>query len=220
MNFPVDEFLEIVREAVRPYPPAAMFDLRDRGFHAIWQQLAACVLSIRTRDEDSHPASLRLFALCPTPESLRDVDEDALAAAIAPTAYPVAKIPTLLLIGALAAENGGDLPESVEALTAIRGIGPKCAHLALGVARNVPMIAVDVHVHRIVNRWGYVAAPTPEKTLVELEKVLPREWRVEINALLVPFGKHICAARPKCPVCPLRDRCPKIGVGASADRRP
>ena len=93
------------------------------------------------------------------------------------------------------------------------GVGPKCAHLALGVATGAPYISVDVHVHRVTNRWGYVSAPTPEGTLRQLEDRLPEEHRVEINALLVPFGKHVCTGvRPRCSTCPVVEMCERVGV--------
>jgi endonuclease-3 len=77
----------------------------------------------------------------------------------------------------------------------------------------MPVISVDIHVHRVTNRWGYVHASTPEKTMVALERVLPERHRVEINRLLVPFGKHVCTGvRPKCSTCPVRDMCARVGV--------
>ena len=93
------------------------------------------------------------------------------------------------------------------------GIGPKCAHLALGVACGAPVISVDIHVHRVTNRWGYVETKTPEQTMEALQVVLPERYRVEINKLLVPFGKHICTAQsPRCSTCPLLGMCPQRGV--------
>jgi endonuclease-3 len=110
-------------------------------------------------------------------------------------------------------EFGGELPCDAEALLSFRGVGPKCAHLALGIACGLPLIGVDIHVHRVAKRWGYVSDATPEKTMAELDRKLPREYRVEINALLVPFGKHICTgARPKCSTCPLLAMCKQVGV--------
>jgi endonuclease-3 len=98
-------------------------------------------------------------------------------------------------------------------MTSYPGIGPKCAGLALGIACNEPRIGVDVHVHRVTNRWGYVSARTPEETMLALEQKLPQRYWVEINALLVPFGKHICTAqRPKCSTCAVLDFCQQVGV--------
>jgi endonuclease-3 len=98
-------------------------------------------------------------------------------------------------------------------LLSLHGVGPKCAHLVLGTACGRPYIGVDVHVHRVANRWGYVRAATPEKTMAALEEKLPQRYWVEINALLVPFGKHVCTGvAPKCSTCPLLDMCRQVGV--------
>ena len=93
------------------------------------------------------------------------------------------------------------------------GVGPKCAHLVLGIACGEPFISVDVHVHRVTNRWGYVKASTPEKTMAALGEKLPRRYWIEINRLLVPFGKHICTGNlPHCSTCPVLEMCQQVGV--------
>jgi endonuclease III len=210
----VADALGRVREAIRPFPKAAMFDLRDRGYGAVWQQLVACVLSIRTTDEVSGPLSIRLFERAPTPEALAAMSEDELATLIRSSSFAERKAPQILAVARAAVERGGDLEPTSEALTAFHGVGPKCAHLALGVARGLPYISVDVHVHRVTNRWGYVQTRDPLGTLAALEERLPKEFWVEINSLLVPFGKHVCTGvAPRCSTCPLNDVCPKIGVG-------
>ena len=101
----------------------------------------------------------------------------------------------------------------MEGLTTFRGVGPKIAALTLAVGFGRPAICVDIHVHRIVNRWGYVATTTPEATMAALAAQLPERYWIEINERLVPFGKHICtAARPKCSTCPLLAMCRQVGV--------
>jgi endonuclease-3 len=110
-------------------------------------------------------------------------------------------------------EHGGELPCDEQVLMSMKGVGPKCAHLALGIACNEPFLAVDIHVHRVTNRWGYVQAKTPEKTMIALEETLPRRYWVEINKLLVPFGKHICTGMsPHCSTCPVLSMCQQVGV--------
>jgi endonuclease III len=105
------------------------------------------------------------------------------------------------------------LPCDREVMLALPGVGPKCANLVLGIACGEARIGVDIHVHRVTNRWGYVQAPTPEKTMEQLEAKLPRRYWVEINRLLVPFGKHVCTGRlPKCSTCPVLDMCRQVGV--------
>ncbi|HEX4468097.1 MAG TPA: hypothetical protein VH080_01090 [Gemmatimonadaceae bacterium] len=110
-------------------------------------------------------------------------------------------------------DYGGTLPCDFELLTSFSGVGPKCANLALGIACGESRIGVDVHVWRITNRWGYISAPTPEQAMRALERKLPKKYWVEINRLLVPFGKHVCTGRlPKCSACPVLDMCKQVGV--------
>ena len=112
-------------------------------------------------------------------------------------------------------EFGGELPCDFEVMTSFRGVGPKCANLTLGIACGATEISVDVHVDRVTNRWGYVRTTSPEGTREALEERLPRKYWVEINRLLVPFGKHICTGRlPKCSVCPVLEYCRQLGVTA------
>src|SRR5262249_24926535 len=113
-------------------------------------------------------------------------------------------------------EFSGNLPCDRDVLLSFHGVGIKCAHLVLGIACNQPYISVDIHVHRVTNRWGYVATKTPEQTTAALEAKLPKRYWIEINRFLVPFGKHICTgALPKCSTCPLRSMCQQVGVTAN-----
>jgi endonuclease III len=110
-------------------------------------------------------------------------------------------------------EYGGELPCERDVLLSLHGVGPKCANLTLGIVCSLPLIGVDVHVHRVTNRWGYVSTRSPEKTMEALQEKLPCDYWVEINALLVPFGKHVCTgAVPKCSTCPLLEMCQQVGV--------
>ena len=212
--FDVDEAFRRLREAVAPFPKAEMFALRDAGYTGVFEQLVACVLSIRTLDEVSGPAALRLFALARTAEAVAALPTEAILDRIATVAFAPAKAAQIKGIARRAHEEfGGELPADFAVLTSLKGVGPKCANLTLGVSRGIPAIAVDVHVHRVANRWGVVAAPTPEATLAQLESWLPREYWVEINERLVPFGKWLCTGRaPKCSACPLLDMCAQVGV--------
>lgn len=213
--FDITDVLSRVREAVRPFPKAAMFELAERGFGSLFHQLVSCVLSIRTYDEVSLPASIALFERAPTAAALASLDEAEIDAVIRAVTFHEAKAGQVRAIARAAVDNGGDLPASYEFLTGLRGVGPKCANLALGIAKGEAVISVDIHVHRVTNRWGYVSAPTPELTLKALKDVLPAQHRIEINALLVPFGKHICTGRlPACSTCPVLGPCAQVGVGA------
>jgi endonuclease-3 len=196
-----------------------MFALAEEGYRGLFQQLVACILSIRSRDEVSLVAARRLFAAAPTPAALAALA--ALGASridglIRDTTFRTAKAEQIREIAQVTVERyGGELPCDDAVLGSFRGVGPKCAHLALGIACGTARISVDIHVHRVVNRWGYVRTRTPEETMAALEARLPPRYWIEINALLVPFGKHICTGRlPKCSTCPVLDMCRQVGVTA------
>ena len=193
---------------------AAMFELRDRGHGSLFEQLVACILSIRTRDEVSLPAALRLLAKAPTPEKMARLTPAAIDRLIHDVTFHEGKAHTIRGIAIRARDEfGGELPCDADALMSFKGVGPKCANLALGIACGQSRIAVDIHVHRVTNRWGYVREATPEKTMLALEAKLPRKYWIEINRLLVPFGKHVCTGRlPRCSECPVEDRCRQVGV--------
>jgi endonuclease-3 len=215
--FDIDVAMARIAAALRPYPKAAMFELADRGFRSPFQQLVACVISIRTRDEESLPISIRLLERAPTAAAIAALTPEEIDALIRPATFHERKARQIRAIAAQVVEgHGGELPCDDGVLRSFAGVGPKCANLALGIACGAPRISVDVHVDRVVNRWGYVRASSPEGTMRELERTLPERYRVPINALLVPFGKHVCTGiRPKCSICPVLDMCRQVGVTSS-----
>ena len=212
--FNIDAVLRRIRTAVRDVPNAAMFALAAEGYTSVFQQLVACVISIRTFDEVMIELARSLFKRAPTPQAMARLDPATIDALIGTSAFHEAKARQIHEIARrTVTEFDGTLPCDFETLTSFRGVGPKCANLALGIACGHSRIGVDVHVHRVTNRWGYVSAPTPERTMLALEKTLPKKYWVEINRLLVPFGKHICTGRlPKCSTCPVEEMCLQIGV--------
>jgi endonuclease-3 len=212
--FDIDEAMARLREAVRPYPPAALFQLADEGFSSTFEQLLACIISIRTMDETTLISSRRLFASARTPAELHALDPAEIDMLIHPSTFHEAKARQMAEIARIVLEeHGGDLPCDFETLTSFSGVGPKCANLVLGIACKVPRVSVDVHVHRITNRWGYVQSRSPEQTMIVLEEKLPQKYWIEINRLLVPFGKHICTGtRPRCSTCLLFEMCRQVDV--------
>jgi endonuclease-3 len=213
-EFDLNVVLARIEEAIRPYPKAAMFDLFERGYNSLFEQLISCIVSIRTLDETTIPVSLRLFERARTPEQLLALDIPTLTELLYGTTYPDQKAYTLHGIAErIVTEFGGELPATFDVLTSLKGVGPKCANLALGVATGQAAISVDIHVHRVVNRWGYVQTKQPEQTLKALETKVPREQWININRLLMPFGKHICTGTlPHCSTCPVLDWCEQVGV--------
>ena len=204
----------LIREAVAPYPKAAMFELAELGYATPFEQLIACIISIRTRDEDSLPIARRLLDKARTPAAMARLTPAEIDQLISPSTFHERKAVQIQAIARQVAEEyGGELPCDEELLLSFHGVGVKCAHLALGIACDQPYISVDIHVHRVTNRWGYVAAPTPEQTMLRLEQKLPRAYWVEINRLLVPFGKHICTGQmPRCSTCPVLEMCRQVDV--------
>jgi len=212
--FDIDRAVSKVREAVKPFPKAAMFELADDGFTSPFEQLIACLLSIRTLDEVSLVAARRLFAVARTPAGLGQLSVQEIDAYISAVTFHERKARQILVIATkIRDEFDGHLPLDPETVMGLPGVGPKCTNLALGIAAGLEAISVDIHVHRVTNRWGYVHEATPEQTMAALMAILPRAYWVEINALLVPFGKWICTGpRPKCTTCPLLAMCPQMGV--------
>lgn len=213
-DFDLDVVLSRIAEAIKPFPKAAMFDLAERGYGSVFEQLISCIISIRTLDETTLPVSLRLFEYARTPEQMVELSPDELIPLLFGTTYPDQKAATILGIARTVVDDyGGQLPADYDALTALRGVGPKCANLTLGVATGQAAISVDIHVHRVVNRWGYVQTKQPEQTLNVLEKLVPHEHWIDINRLLMPFGKHICTGPlPHCSTCPVLAWCEQVGV--------
>jgi endonuclease-3 len=212
--FNIHTVLRRIRLEIKQFADAAMFDLAAQGYASPFHQLVACIISVRTRDEVSLPTAIRLFEAAPTAEAISRMSTTKIASLIRPSSFYETKASNIReLARRVVEEYGGKLPCDFEVMTSFRGVGPKCANLTLGIACGASEISVDIHVHRVTNRWGYVRTSSPDATRRELEKHLPSQYRVEINRLLVPFGKHICTGRlPRCSVCPVLEYCRQVGV--------
>jgi endonuclease-3 len=212
--FDIHTVVRRIRKEVTQFADAAMFDLAAQGYGSAFHQLVACIISVRTMDEVSLPTALRLFAVAPDAAALSKLSVSEIAAIIRPSSFYETKAYNISdLARRVVSEYGGILPCDFKIMTSFRGVGPKCANLTLGIACGATEISVDIHVHRVTNRWGYVSTPMPEATRLALQERLPREYWVEINRLLVPFGKHVCTGRlPKCSTCPVLAFCRQVGV--------
>ena len=215
-RFDIDEVMTRIRTTIaeRGVADAALFALASEGYTSLFEQLVACVISIRTFDETMLVCARRLFARARTPATIAALSVRTIDSLIRQSAFHEAKAHQIRAIAQRTErEFGGALPCDFEVLTSFKGVGPKCANLALGIACGESRIGVDVHVWRVTNRWGYIAAPTPEQAMRALERKLPRPYWVEINRLLVPFGKHVCTGRlPHCSSCPVLEMCRQVGV--------
>lgn len=212
--FDIEEVMTRVRKATADLPKAALFELAEDGFDTPFEQLVACIISIRTRDEMTLQVARRLFGVARTAPDISTLSEREIDDLLGSTTFHQAKARQIRAIAQqVVDDHDGELPCDEDLMLSFSGVGPKCANLTLGIACGERRISVDIHVHRVTNRWGYVDAPNPERTLAALEQKLPADYWVEINRLLVPFGKHICTGRgPHCATCPVLTMCRQIGV--------
>jgi endonuclease III len=176
--------------------------------------LIGCLLSLRTKDETTGPAAARLFTLAGTAEAMLHLSVEQIAKAIYPVGFYRTKATTLLdICHTLVERSGGQVPDTMEGLLDLKGVGRKTANLVLTMGFQKPAICVDTHVHRISNRWRYVRTKTPEDTEFALRRKLPQAYWMLYNDLLVSFGQNICKPiSPLCGQCLLADSCPKSGV--------
>ncbi|MBI3329033.1 MAG: endonuclease III [Nitrospinae bacterium] len=176
--------------------------------------LIGCLLSLRTKDETTAPAAARLFALAGTPQAMLQLPLETIERAIYPVGFYHTKARTILdVCHTLVERHAGKVPDTMQELLALRGVGRKTANLVLALGFLTPAICVDTHVHRISNRWGYVRTKSPEKTEFALRRKLPKEYWLVYNDLLVAFGQNHCKPiSPLCSQCTISALCPKIGV--------
>jgi endonuclease III len=179
--------------------------------------LIACLLSLRTLDTTTGPAAARLFALAGAPAAMRRLTPRQIERAIYPVGFYRTKARVILgICRDLLDRFGGRVPDDLDALLTLGGVGRKTANLVVTVGFNKPGICVDTHVHRISNRWGYVKTRTPDETETALRAKLPHRYWIGYNDLLVTFGQNICTPlSPHCSTCPINILCPRIGVTSS-----
>ena len=176
--------------------------------------LVSCLLSSRTKDTVTLPASVRLFALATTPQKMLTFSLHELEKAIYPVGFYRQKaVHIKKLCSLLISDYSGIVPAKFAELTSLPGVGPKTANLVLGVGFGIPALCVDVHVHRICNRLGLVVTKTPQETEKALKVIVPSDYWIELNRLLVMWGQNVCVpVSPYCSRCVLQDVCPRKGV--------
>jgi len=179
--------------------------------------LIACILSLRTKDQTTKDASYRLFALAKDPDAMVGLPIHQVERAIYPVGFYRTKAKQIHgICERLLRFYGGRVPDTIQELLTFEGVGRKTANLVVTLGFKKPGICVDVHVHRISNRWGYVKTSTPEETEKALRKKLPKPYWIIFNDLLVPFGQHCCRpVSPFCSQCSVISFCRKIGVSHS-----
>ena len=177
--------------------------------------LIACLLSLRTQDATTREASERLFRVADTPEAMRRLPVARIARLIFPVGFYRTKARVIRAICRDLLERfGGRVPDDLDALLTLKGVGRKTANLVVTVGFDKPGICVDIHVHRISNRLGFVRTKAPDQTELALRAKLPRRYWIGYNDLLVAFGQNVCRPlSPHCSRCPVARWCRRVGVG-------
>ena len=209
----IHQAMAILPDAVKGWLTPAVTIVATQD-HDPFKVLISCILSLRTRDQTTADASMRLFGLADTPAKLSRLSAAEIEEAIYPVGFYRVKALQILEISRQLAElHGGRVPDDLDELLKFKGVGRKTANLVLTLGFGKAGICVDTHVHRICNRWGYISTKTPEQTEVALRKKLPPEYWIVINDLLVSFGQNQCTPiSPRCSSCPLYHLCDRVGV--------
>ncbi len=208
----IDAVLKILGQENKPFiEPIVTTISRDRTpFHV----LISCVLSLRTKDQTTREASHRLFAAANNPEDMASLPLQRLERLIYPVGFYRTKAKNIKeMCKVLTEEYHGKVPDEIDELLKLKGVGRKTANLVVTLGYQKPGICVDTHVHRITNRWGYVKTKNPHETEFALRKKLPEKYWLTVNDLLVTYGQNVCVPiSPKCSVCRIGEYCKKVGV--------
>lgn len=188
--------------------------LMAETYRSPFRVLISCILSLRTQDATTAKASHRLFAVADSPNAMLKLTAKKIERLIYPVGFYKTKAKNILDICATMIDQyGGEVPDEIDELLKLKGVGRKTANLVVTLGYHKPGICVDTHVHRISNRWGYVQTKTPEKTESALRAKLPKRYWIEYNDLLVSFGQHLCRPiSPLCSQCPVKQYCRRVGV--------
>ena len=202
----IDKIVNVIKNANLPQTD---FVKMMEEFHDPFKVLICCILSLRTNDKTTYPCSLRMLELGTKPADFLSLDAETLAKAIYPVGFYKNKAQQILdLSREIIEKYNGKVPCSIDELVKFKGVGRKTANLVMAKGFDKPAICVDVHVHRISNRLGWVKTKTPDETEMELRKLLPEKYWLDINTILVTFGQNICKPqRPYCDKCPIKKYC-------------
>lgn len=205
----IDEIVRLLQEAKQQ--KSDFVCLMD-SFNDPYLVLIACILSLRTNDKTTYPATLRMLELAKTPQEMMKVSEEDLSNAIYPVGFYANKARQIIQLSKEIVEKyNGKVPCNIDELCKFNGVGRKTANLVVARGFNKPAICVDVHVHRIFNRLGYVKTKNPEETEFALRKKLPQKYWIDINTLIVTHGQNVCKPqKPNCTGCPIEKYCAKL----------
>lgn len=203
---------KIVEKLIDAKQPRREFVQLMEEFKNPYLVLIACILSLRTNDLTTYPATLRMLEIGKEPKDFAYCDVEKLSKAIYPVGFYQNKARQIVELSKIIVEKlDNKVPDTIEDLIKFNGVGRKTANLVLAKGFGIPAICVDVHVHRICNRIGYVKTKNPEETEFALREKLPKKYWLDINTLLVTHGQNICKPiKPICEECPIKNYCKKL----------
>ncbi|MBI2082243.1 MAG: endonuclease III [Deltaproteobacteria bacterium] len=210
----LEKILHILRKEIKKWKVPVVGVIADEAIDRPFETLVSCLLSLRTKDAVTDEASRRLLGRASTPETILGLSSQEIEKLIYPVGFYRTKAKNLHKICQILMDQyDGRVPDSLEHLLALPGVGRKTANLVMTVGHDKYGICVDTHVHRISNIWGYVKTKTPEETEFALRKKLPKKYWKTYNDILVTFGQNLCVpVSPWCSRCPVESYCKKIGV--------
>lgn len=207
----IEKIIKTLKAANQPQSDfVKLMDTFHEKQYGAYLVLISCILSLRTNDKTTYPATLRMLELGKTPEEISKADVKELEKAIFPVGFYKNKAEQIIELSKILVEQyNSQVPNSIEELVKFKGVGRKTANLVIARGFNKPAICVDVHVHRIFNRLGYIKTKTPDESEIELRKKLPEKFWIDINTLLVTHGQNVCKPiKPLCGICPIKTLCP------------
>lgn len=212
-KFPIKEVINILEGESKKWdvPVVTLIALQNKNPFKV---LLSTIISLRTKDEVTIEASKRLYKILSKPSDIFNITSEDIEKAIYPCGFYKRKaIQIVNLCERLVNEFDGKVPDSLDTLLTFDGVGRKTANLVLSEGFSIPAMCVDVHVHRISNRLGYIRTKNPDETEFKLREVLPKEYWIRYNSLMVAFGQSICRpVSPYCSRCPILNYCNRVNV--------
>lgn len=212
----IDKIFKILKAEYKKFPVPSVTVISD-DYKDPFHVLVSCIISLRTKDEVTYPASVRLFEKAPTPEKISRLKVETIEKLIYPAGFYKNKAAQIKEISRIIyKELDNKTPDTIVELLKFKGVGRKTANLVMTLGHGKPGICVDIHVHRICNRWGYLKTTKPDETEMVLREILPKKYWIPINDLLVAYGQNVCKpVSPYCSECKLSKLCEKVGVTSS-----
>lgn len=207
-NRNIRKVIEILKKEVKKWKTPIVGEI-EKKFRDPYKVLISCILSLRTKDNVTEKASMRLFSLADNPSTMLKLSLPKIRKAIYPVGFYRRKAETIRRISRILIDGyKGIVPDEIEELLKLPGVGRKTANLVVTVAYKKQGVCVDTHVHRIVNRWGYVETDSPYETEMALREKLPSQYWIIFNDLLVTYGQNLCRPiSPKCSICKISEYC-------------